>query len=142
MNIHFVDKLTSHIWSNMISQPQHAEEMSNWLLRFMQGGWQNVRDGDFEVIPPRHPDPNLSWAKPNYAKQGGTLQTLQIVVDHFSMAYDEECGAMTTEFNWAVISQPVDKHGEPDPAKPTERLINGGFINHGTWEEPRWSSHT
>jgi hypothetical protein len=62
------------------------------------------------------------------------------------------------EFNWAVYGVPVDNYGMAGDLDlyltpnnrpivdlyltPNNRLIVGGLVNHGSDEDPSWSSHT
>lgn len=132
MNIQFADKLSSHVWSNMMDQPQHTLELTSWLARFMAGGWRNVRDNDI----------GIERNRPVFNRQGGTIQTLHIAVSTREVEHHPEAGLITHEFDWAVTSTPVDQYGQPIDSNDWTRLINGGLINHGDFDAPDWSSHT
>lgn len=138
MNIKFADKLSSHVWANMFDKPEHQKPMLNFLARFFGGGYCNCLETDLHLEAT--PDGEM---RPATNEQNGTVQVLHIAVDLHSRGYDENFGAFTSEFNWAVFSLPVDRYGEPTQRESiTNRLIVGGFVNHGTLTAPDWSSHT
>ena len=134
MNVLFTDKLSSTCWHHTAMNDK-TKYLDNWLLRFMHGGWCD-RDTDHpEGVPPSE-----LWKN-----QHGTLGVLCISVDVSSI--DRDTGELIAgEFNWAVYGVPVDNYGQAGDLDlylaRGNRLIVGGLVNHGSDEDPSWSSHT
>jgi hypothetical protein len=109
--------------------------LDNWLLRFMHGGWCD-RDTD-------HPQDLTT--RELWKNQRGAMGVLVLSV--FESSIDRDTGDLIAgEFNWAVYAVPVDSYGQVDNLgsrlTPDNRLIVGGLVNHGSDEDPSWSSHT
>ena len=130
MNINFNDKLSSHLFHGLMCHEQHREQLASWLLRFFGGGWHNHEEEDFPL-----------GERPQFDRQGGTIQTLYISASLYDLVLREDGTQYTSEFGWAVISEAVDEYGRVRPENQV-RLINGGLINHGSFDAPDWSSHT
>jgi hypothetical protein len=138
MNIEFADRLSQVAWCYLSSHPDHAESFQDFILTKFTGGWHTVAP---DVSPdPDHPD------RPDWSHQRGAIITLKIAAnthgDAFYWSPDEGEIPCTREFRWGIFAHPVDRYGLLDPAAQAKRIINGGFINHGSHAEPRWSSHT
>lgn len=145
MNIHFDDRLSQIAWCYLASLPQHQEQFDQFLLRHFRGGWHTVRP-DIKSDP-ENPE------RPDWAHQTGAIVQLHIAADTYwrNFYWVENDGFFddpearipaTREFNWAICSYPVSPYGQIESPSNFTHIINGGWVNHGTHEEPSWSSHT
>lgn len=164
MNIIFADKLTSDCFLHLMQYPQH-QDLDHGLLplviwKLTSGGWGQLRDEDYGEYPPRRglgahiidsiptedniePETTYRPARPSWSKQRGRVARIRIHVETGFGALSMHNGLpIAKEFNWVVESADVDKYGRPAPDTEWRREMNGGFINHGTFKEPSWSSHT
>lgn len=131
MNVEFPDRLSAVCFHNMVRDAKHREQFMDWLTTFMWGSWMQD-SGSWELN---------SRGRPDWAKQSGRMARLVIGVYNNSV-YMTEDGPMATEFDWAVQDAEVDKYGQLPDKPEWQRVINGGWINHGDHEKPDWSSHT
>jgi hypothetical protein len=144
----FTDKLSSQSWSRTLhSTPESYAALSRWLA--------DTASWDEGPLPPPHPDPK-THNRPDSVNQSGDMCILDIRADWNSI--DEH--GIAREFSWLIYQVPVDRYGVPRFLRPDSFTrnradinahpdynvavirINGGLINHGTPDEPRWSSHT
>jgi hypothetical protein len=131
MNVQFTDKLSATCWHHT-SMADKTKYLDNWLLRFFHGGWADRDDDHPEDVPVRD-----LWKR-----QRGAMGVLVLSVDVSSI--NRSTGDLiANEFDWAVFAVPVDTYGlmQGDP-NANNRLIVGGLVNHGSDEDPSWSSHT
>lgn len=159
MNIIFADKLTNDCFLHLMQYPQH-QDLDHGLLplviwKLTSGGWGQLRDEDYgahiiDSIPTEdniEPETTYRPARPSWSKQRGRVARIRIQVETGFGALSMHNGLpIAEEFNWVVESAEVDKYGcvpEGVVGVPVwRREMNGGFVNHGTFEEPSWSSHT
>jgi hypothetical protein len=156
MNIKFANKLAHDCWHAMCQDENHHQALLDWAARFLAGSWAG--DPSIEHIP-QAPDRDPDDPRPDWRNQTGTVSELVISVRigdtyllpaHTHTWSDGEndheftvpARWATKEFNWAVVTCPVNRFGDIDEPIGRTRVINGGFINHGTHEDPSWSSHT
>ena len=134
MNVQFADKLSATCWHHT-SMADKTKYLDNWLMRFFHGGWAD-RDDDFS---------DDLTTRELWKNQHGTLGVLVLSVP-VSSIYRDTGDLIANEFNWAVYAVPVDIYGQVDNLgsrlTSDNRLIVGGLVNHGSDEDPSWSSHT
>ena len=139
MNVIFDDNIAATCWHNLMRVPEHRDALMNWLLPFLCGAWVRYDEGD---IPVR--DPNEAVPKPDWRNNQGRMGELHLRVCS-NDCYKGDDGWFAYEFSWGVYTYPVDGYGQMPDNRPRDRehcAIFGGLINHGTHDEPSWSSHT
>lgn len=133
MNVQFSNKLSQMAFCHAMSNPAHFPQLQSWLMRFFQGGWRTLA-GNIPITAQGNPDfQNWTGHSVRLTIHASTNNTK--IVDDLPV---------TNEFDWRVDLIEIDRYGEDGPTTfDRENLImNGGLINHGTWEDPDWSSHT
>ena len=154
MNVTFADKLSHDTWHNtMCSTDAHREALFRWIAPFISGAWCYADPlTDIPVRPGSAEHP-----RPDNRHQTGTVSILQIRVNPNDCYLTDAAigygwhGPNTEvypglwcagEFSWVVYTQPVTEYGGQDPGYPYKHVVHGGLINHGSHNEPSWSSHT
>lgn len=134
MNVQFSNKLSQMAFCHAMSNPKHQPQLQSWLLQFFQGGWRTLA-GDI---------PRAENNRPHFTGWEGHLVRLTINARNTDTQIVDDL-PITKEFDWSVELVPIDKYGEANGDAPFSRanfVMSGGLVNHGTWEDPEWSSHT
>lgn len=135
MNILYGSPLCAGCIADMLRMPQHRQEILDWMgHRMATYSGHNWKFEEGKVSPADRPREYM----------------LHISVNRRDLEHRPE-GLYTKYFEWSIECRRAHEdgwgfgctalEGEADPA-PWEMVINGGMMNHGTFEEPDWLSHT
>lgn len=156
MNIIFQSKLAADCWHNLVEGDQHSAPLRRFMDGFVHSGWGGRSDPqDIPVSPGTAKNP-----RPYFMDITGYQAELVLSVcgndayllpdglaewrtDDGGQKAAFPGGWVTREFDWIIWSYPVDEYGDiVRDVTARKKVMNGGFINHGSHDEPSWSSHT
>ncbi len=135
MNIIFADKLSDTLFTEELRHDAGGY-LPHWLLTRMQGAYCMRHTDHPQDVPP--------WEL--YKSQHGQMPVLVIAANTRDVERHNDI-LRTHYFDWAVYGLPVDNYGQVqgDPLGQcvnSNRIVNGGLVNHGSLDQPKWSSHT
>lgn len=128
MNIIFANKTSAACWTYLLRLPQHQKA----LMDFLHG--KMLYFATLQGFSADGPLINCSGEMLTLGISAGS-QDVNLVDGEDGRPYP-----LTKYFDWHITSQGVDDGGYPQGE--VVREVTGGFMNHGTFEEPEWLSHT